>query len=339
MAEAAPGWLRSGGLAPLGGRALILAVGGIVVASGPLLSLEPRAWAVLVLVSAVMVGLIAASLLVPWTRLPPDAVVAFPVAGLLAVGALGLASGRTQIAYAGLLVLTFVYAGLFLRLRTGLLLIPVAWVAYCTLVPVVDSVVLVRLVINGAAWVAITYSLSVMTAYQRRVADRLQVASRTDALTGLGNRRGLEEHLAGLDEDDCVVVCDLDHFKSVNDRGGHAAGDEMLEQFAAELRAALAPGDHAARYGGEEFVLVLRSTTIEQTLETLDALRTSWLATPGRVTFSAGVAAAGTGAAPHQVLAAADAALYAAKSAGRDCVRVAPRGVHHGVLGRPHADG
>ncbi|WP_258724729.1 GGDEF domain-containing protein [Cellulomonas sp. NS3] len=324
LARTAPGWMRRGGLAVLGGRVLLLAAGAIVVLASPFLHLTPGMTRALGLVSVGMLAVVAAVRLVPWERLHPSAAVVFPVANLVAVGVLGLTSGRSQIAYAGVLTLSFVYAGVFLPVRVGLLLVPLAWGAYCAMVPQVDAVVVVRLAINAAVWVAVMYALAAMTAYQRAVADQLATATRTDALTELGNRRGLDQRLARLAPEDTVVVCDLDHFKDVNDRDGHAAGDEVLGRFAAVVQGVLGPDDYAARYGGEEFVLVLHRAAADDATALLGALRDRWLATGADVTFSAGIARTDGSHAPQQVLAAADVALYEAKAAGRDRFRTAP---------------
>ena len=85
----------------------------------------------------------------------------------------------------------------------------------------------------------------------------LELASRTDALTGLHNRRHLEEQLQRLAAEGdrlSVLVCDIDRFKQVNDTRGHAAGDEVLRVVAGRLRAAARPGDVPGRWGGEEFL-------------------------------------------------------------------------------------
>lgn len=324
LTRGAPAWMRRGGIPVHGGRVLLLAAGGVVVLASPFLSPTPAMWRALGAVSAAMLAVGVVARLLPWQRLGPSAPALFPVAVLLAVGVLGLASGRTQIAYAGVLVLAFVYAGVFLPVRTGVLLVPLAWVSYCAMVPVVDAVVVVRLAINGAVWLALTYALAAMTAYQGLVAEQLAAATRTDALTELGNRRGLDRRLARLEADDTVVLCDLDHFKHVNDRDGHAAGDEVLERFAATVLDVLRPDDYAARYGGEEFVLVLHRTRPEEAADVLGALRSRWLATGVGVTFSAGIAHTDGSQAPSAVLAAADGALYEAKAAGRDRFRTAP---------------
>jgi diguanylate cyclase (GGDEF)-like protein len=114
------------------------------------------------------------------------------------------------------------------------------------------------------------------------------------------------------------VICDLDHFKRLNDTQGHAAGDRVLAEFGMVLHSCLREQDYAARYGGEEFALLLPATGISQAAATLARLRQCWsLLQPG-VTFSAGLASFGPNQSAAEVLAIADQALYAAKAAGRN---------------------
>lgn len=123
----------------------------------------------------------------------------------------------------------------------------------------------------------------------------------------------------------CLVMADLDHFKSVNDRFGHAAGDEVIGAFGALLRDIAGPDDLCGRVGGEEFCLLLPDLDIAEMPVRLDAVRAALagrafrLVPPGvRVTASFGVAMIGAGEALDSVIRRADRALYAAKAAGRD---------------------
>ena len=170
----------------------------------------------------------------------------------------------------------------------------------------------------------------------QRQADELLRVSRTDALTGLDNRRYLEERLAEafeharrLSEPFAVLMCDLDKFKSVNDTHGHQAGDAVLEQLADVLRAQVREIDRVGRYGGEEFMLLLPGTTLhaaqrfgERVRKAVEAHTFRFEGGTLRRTLSAGVAAW-----PHARLATADAlvkaaddALYVAKESGRNRV-------------------
>ncbi len=157
----------------------------------------------------------------------------------------------------------------------------------------------------------------------------------TDPLTGLPNRLAYEERIAQeharwkrFATPLSLVVVDVDHFKAINDRYGHRAGDKVLRALGRLLRGRLRETDLAARYGGEEFVLVLPGADREAAAAVADEIRRAvagygfhYQGEPVRVTVSCGVAAFGEGDTPERVFERADAALYAAKAAGRDCVR------------------
>jgi diguanylate cyclase (GGDEF)-like protein len=164
----------------------------------------------------------------------------------------------------------------------------------------------------------------------------------TDPLTGLPNRRRLDEVIQGgwsrWMHDHApvtVLVIDVDHFKAFNDASGHPAGDACLKTIAAALAATCdAPGGIVCRWGGEEFLMLLPDSDIaqaavvaRQTLEAIQALSLPHAASPtGKVTVSIGTATAiPTGdLAPDELIARADRALYAAKRAGRDRIVAAP---------------
>ena len=137
-----------------------------------------------------------------------------------------------------------------------------------------------------------------------------------DPLTGIGNRRHAENVLAGLQPGDTVYLFDLDHFKNVNDTHGHAAGDGVLQDFARFLRNNIRYVDGLARMGGEEFLVVRRAAGPGR--ERVPRFVEAWRATDPLATVSAGVAIHRSDRTPQETLAAADAALYAAKGDGRD---------------------
>lgn len=147
------------------------------------------------------------------------------------------------------------------------------------------------------------------------VTDRLGVQADTDPLTGLYNRRALESVLANLPPRTAVAMVDLDHFKQLNDRCGHDAGDAALVSYASLFRSSLRETDVAARWGGEEFLLVLDDVCDAPTV--LRRLQERGRRTQP-ATFSAGLTRAGIGEDPHQLLRRVDTLLYRAKDAGRD---------------------
>ncbi|MCC7043520.1 MAG: diguanylate cyclase [Acidobacteria bacterium] len=163
----------------------------------------------------------------------------------------------------------------------------------------------------------------------------LQQQATHDSLTGLWNRGMIHEQLgrelkraARSGEPVAVIMADLDHFKQINDRYGHAAGDEVLRQASARMRGVLRDHDGISRYGGEEFLVLLPQTGIDAALAIAERVRTAITSQPVvigdqslPVTLSMGLAT--TAEHPAEVdplIAAADAALYRAKAAGRNRV-------------------
>ncbi len=324
LARHLPARLRTGRDAVDVGHVLLLVIGVIVVGSAPALGLPAREWRVLGGVSAAIVALVGLSLVCPWQRWSVSASMAFPVVGFGALTTIGTTTDGVASAYVGIIPLCFVYVGMFHHALAGPLLLPLAWVTYSAMVDLHNTNTLIRMAVSGAVWLAISQILAAMAAHQRVVTERLRTATRTDSLTLLGNRRGLGSRLAQLRPGDCLVLCDLDHFKQVNDTAGHLVGDHVLESFGHTISQHLRRRDYAARFGGEEFVLLLARTTPGQALAALSGLRSEWAELDTGVTFSAGVASFTGDRTPDEVLVAADAALYEAKSAGRDRFRLAP---------------
>ncbi|GHA26550.1 GGDEF domain-containing protein [Devosia pacifica] len=165
---------------------------------------------------------------------------------------------------------------------------------------------------------------------QTRLARRHRDESLTDALTGLLNRRALfQRHEGVLESGTVVLICDLDLFKAVNDRFGHAAGDVVLMEFAETARACLANAKDAvsARLGGEEFAFVYNADNTPQAVKIAERVREAAAAQTVqagehiiRFTISAGLAIAKDGERFETVLDRADAALYSAKRSGRNQV-------------------
>jgi diguanylate cyclase len=146
----------------------------------------------------------------------------------------------------------------------------------------------------------------------------LRRAAETDALTGLSNRRACMEGLRRLPPGSSIIVIDLDHFKRVNDKDGHQAGDQLLRTFAAHLRSVVRSEDVVGRWGGEEFLIALPDAGIETGKDTLARLRHLWQPPTARASFSAGLVSLGLTESSGAALNRADAALYKAKDRGRD---------------------
>lgn len=160
-----------------------------------------------------------------------------------------------------------------------------------------------------------------------------------DALTGLHNRGWLddmfEREIRRSERDGlvaCLLMIDVDHFKKINDAFGHLAGDRVLVAVGESIRKPLRPNDLVARYGGEEFSVMLPETMLQNAVAIAERLRSRISEIdPGKaddqqlpaVSVSIGVAEFKSGDSLEDLIAAADAAMYAAKHAGRDCVRVA----------------
>lgn len=160
--------------------------------------------------------------------------------------------------------------------------------------------------------------------------------SETDSLSGLLNRRGFEERLEDIagrlpanGMPVALVICDLDHFKKVNDTWGHAAGDRVIAAFAATLRESASAHHVLGRIGGEEFAVLLPGSNLMAGRLFAETVRAAFAGRriegfPPQKCFTAsfGVAEIAPGEASASLSARADGALYEAKRAGRDCVRV-----------------
>jgi diguanylate cyclase (GGDEF)-like protein/PAS domain S-box-containing protein len=156
---------------------------------------------------------------------------------------------------------------------------------------------------------------------------RMEDMARTDELTGLHNRRAWDDELSReaartrrSGERFSIALIDLDHFKGFNDSHGHQAGDELLRQAGAAWRAAVRVTDFVARYGGEEFAVLLPGCPPDSAYEVVERLRAL---TPMGQTCSAGIAVWNGEESTDEVVSRADAALYAAKRAGRDRIALA----------------
>ena len=160
----------------------------------------------------------------------------------------------------------------------------------------------------------------------RQASDMRRLAM-SDALTGLANRRAIMaalDHAVDEHRSLAVLLCDIDHFKMVNDSFGHLAGDDVLVAFAAALAANIQPGEAVGRYGGEEFLLILPGDE-DKVMHRVSAIRSAMTEASGElgglertVTSSGGLAFRRTRDTSLSLLARADTALYRAKANGRN---------------------
>ena len=156
--------------------------------------------------------------------------------------------------------------------------------------------------------------------------EHLESLGRTDSLTGLPNRRALEERLDEIggacrhpDGPASLAMIDIDNFKRYNDTHGHPAGDALLRAFASILRSGVRSNDFVARYGGEEFCLLLPATSIEGATQLIEQLRRKVGSAPATAdaAFSAGVASWAEAESVEDLMSRADAAMYEAKRSGK----------------------
>jgi len=204
---------------------------------------------------------------------------------------------------------------------------------------------IVQIVLNARATLERERRLVDAAADLRETSAELERLARIDPLTGVLNRRALFERLGSEFRRSrrygralTVMMIDIDHFKALNDRFGHATGDEVLAASAQQMASNLRESDAIGRYGGEEFAVILPETALADGAFVAEKLRTAVEelqiespdggAVPVQITVSAGVASIPDLATPDEqsLLNRADQALYAAKHAGRNRISVAEAG-------------
>ena len=207
------------------------------------------------------------------------------------------------------------------------------------------KIVINKLVMSGNEMVGHNSDLEMKLADARKQIEQLhqslettRAESLTDQLTGLSNRKRFDQLLEmemieadGSDDPLCVMLLDIDHFKSFNDTYGHQTGDQVLGLVSMMIKTSVKGGDHTARYGGEEFSIVLPKTTLKGGLIIAERIRSAIRAKElikkstgkslGQITMSIGIARYRPGETSADLVARADICLYAAKKAGRDNVK------------------
>ena len=184
---------------------------------------------------------------------------------------------------------------------------------------------------------AITGELSKLRAQLVDAVATIRVLATTDELTLLANRRHMHELLAveqlrrsAGTNNVCIALLDIDFFKAINDKYGHAAGDAVLKSFAREAGATGRAADTLARWGGEEFLLLMPDTTLDEALAAIDriaariaSMRVDQVDPELKITFSAGVASSLPLERFDEAIQRADEAMYRAKASGRNRVLAA----------------
>jgi diguanylate cyclase (GGDEF)-like protein len=180
--------------------------------------------------------------------------------------------------------------------------------------------------------------LTTLAIYQHGSSLRMRKLAMTDELTGVPNRRAvlarLDPVLSSAAQPPCsILIVDIDHFKSINDHHGHVAGDQVLKVVADRVRSGVVEPGFFGRLGGEEFLIVLPGVVLDPARQVAEALREGimsidtgrWFADHRSITASIGVATSSPGGdTVSSILQRADAALYAAKRGGRNCVMCEP---------------
>ncbi|WP_110430008.1 GGDEF domain-containing protein [Glaciecola sp. KUL10] len=229
-------------------------------------------------------------------------------------------------AYPTLATIFYMLSAHIAALVAGIILAVVIVFVYSVLAPIHLSTAIATLILTYA----FAYAFSVK---MQRKNHQLRNSAFTDSLTSLGNRRALDERLQVIEEtrkkqpiEYCLLVIDIDFFKSINDEFGHVTGDQVLSAFANVLKLGIRGKDEAFRYGGEEFVIILEKTellngvTISQNL-LKDIEASNWPHINDKViTASGGIAQLNESETIAQWIARADKALYQAKDCGRNNV-------------------
>lgn len=310
--------------------ALVYAVAGVLLMPFVVFNAMAAAWLVSIGVGACAVAFLSLGFWIYRYERPSPVcnalVVGAGIAGvLIAIQELGLVG--VYWAYPVVLVFYLLYS---LRFAAAINLVFLVMVT-----PVLLAVMPMEHLLRVLSTLALTSCFTFLFAHNlQRSTRELEGLAMVDPLSGAGNRRQMESRL-----DDAIylhgryglpcglIVLDIDHFKQINDSKGHLVGDEILVQLTDLFRSRLRHSDSVFRYGGEEFVVLLPSTRIggaSRIAEKLRALVASSVF-PGtdQLTVSAGVAELRHGETQLDWLGRADAALYAAKQAGRNRVSVA----------------
>jgi diguanylate cyclase (GGDEF)-like protein len=313
--------------------AILFGIGGILLLSTLLLEGSPeRDSESLAIVAFASLGL-AIFILILYERLPAWFLLAAPGIGTLLVTlTIYYAGAEASTAYAMYMAWVVIAAALFLDTRLILAhgaLSVAAYAVVLSLLEGADGLDALRIMMTAGTVLVIAIVMGGIAGQLREVLRQLEAAARTDPLTGLLNRRALEEafdvELSRARRGQFgvgVVMLDLDGFKRFNDEHGHQTGDAALERLSNVLTEKTRAIDHVGRFGGEEFAILAPESNTAGTLAMAERLRRAVeieFSGSGSLTASCGVASyPENGADRYALIGAADGALYEAKALGRN---------------------
>lgn len=272
---------------------------------------------------------IAAMALAPWQHFPSVVKTGPAIAYLVVTFLIRQATGGPESIYAQLLLVPILWLAVYgtaLEVAAGIAGITVVLVGPIMVIPGTEDQWPRALLLTGTAGI-LGYGLHRLFGQLRAQSSRLIVLTRTDPLTGVGNRRAWDDELEVIldrAEKDrsavCVALIDMDRFKEFNDQRGHQAGDRLLKETTAVWRNHLRDGDVLTRIGGDEFAIVLPGCPLEAAHRIMIRLCAGL---PAGQTCSSGLAEWDWVESPDELIARADTALYQAKERGRNRIVVA----------------
>ncbi len=269
--------------------------------------------------------IVGSALLLPWERLPTWCQAVPPMLPFAMVALVRSSHESVTAAYTPVVLLPVIWFAFYGTRRQLLVSVLLLGVTLAIPSPAFDHYPALE-PLAAAFWMGVAgiigFSINALVRQRERLQRQLGTMARTDALTGLPNRRAwdeaLDRELAMANRSGapvCVALLDLDKFKEFNDLNGHPAGDTHLKEAADVWSARLRTADLIARYGGEEFAVLLTSTNADQAHDLIETLRAC---VPSRETVSAGIAEWDGIESSAELLIRADRALYDAKRGGRN---------------------
>ena len=269
--------------------------------------------------------IVGSAMLLPWERLPTWCQAVPPMLPFAMVALVRSSHESVTAAYTPVVLLPVIWFAFYGTRRQLLVSVLLLGVTLAIPSPAFDHYPALE-PLAAAFWMGVAgiigFSINALVRQRERLQRQLGTMARTDALTGLPNRRAwdeaLDRELAMANRSGapvCVALLDLDKFKEFNDLNGHPAGDTHLKEAADVWSARLRTADLIARYGGEEFAVLLTSTNADQAHDLIETLRAC---VPSRETVSAGIAEWDGIESSVELLIRADRALYDAKRGGRN---------------------